>query len=179
MKRALILTLTLLFLALPLGALCEDSQDSFEIGALAPVELSAQEEALVADLYCGPTQGFFRHDALSVDTGAPFVYFGQYDCWAMVASGTLEDMGPIGWVESAAFLAPENPQLAFEDALTVMVEDDTFLTDEPLAASPARLCDIARGTQVILLAQYEGWGYVQGEIEGTPVRAFLPLSAIL
>ena len=41
------------------------------------------------------------------------------------------------------------------------------------------LCALARGTQVLLLAQMEGWAYVQTEIEGTPVRAFLPVSAIL
>ena len=48
----------------------------------------------------------------------------------------------------------------------------------PFADAPAGLCAIARGEQVLLLAQYEGWAYVQTEIGETPVRAFLPVSAI-
>jgi len=32
---------------------------------------------------------------------------------------------------------------------------------------------------VILLAQYEGWAYVQTEIGDVPVRAFLPAHAIV
>lgn len=179
MKRlfipSLVLTCLLLCLALSSGL----AEEALDLASLAPVELPASSEAQVAELYCGPTQGFFRHDGLTLDTGKPFVYFGQHDCWAMVAGGTLEDMGPVGWVESAAAIFPEEPQLSFDDALPAMVEEDTFLTDEPFAASPVHLCELARGTQVLLLAQYEGWVYVQADLEDTPIRAFLPLSAVL
>lgn len=177
--KKLLLILLLMALSLPIAATAEDAVLTFDIGALAPVELDAEPDGLPTALYCGPTQGFYRDGEQTLDTAAPFVYFGQFDCWAMVASGTLDAMGPIGWVEAAAFIAPYEPQLSFDDALSVMVEDDTFLTIEPLAQTPTPLCAIARGTQVVLLAQYEGWGYVQTEIDGVPARAFLPLSAIL
>lgn len=177
--KKLILLLMLALLALPMSALAEEAVPTLEIGTLEPVELPGETDGLTAALYCGPTQGFFRHDELTLDLSKPFVYFGQFDCWAMVAQGTLDDMGPVGWIEAGAFLAPAEPQLGFTDALSVMVEDDTYLTDDPLSESPVQLCELARGTHVTLLAQYASWGYVQTEIDGVPVRAFLPQSSIL
>ena len=165
----------LIWLVLPACALGE----ALDIGSLTPAVLPAQQEAGEAALYLGPTQGFLREGDAALDTAAPFVCFGQADCWAMVAQGTLGDMGAVGWIESAAANLPEEPLLGFDDALSTMVEEDTFLTVTPFGESPAALCALARGTQVLLLAQMEGWAYVQTEIEGTPVRAFLPVSAIL
>ena len=173
--KKLVLTLALL-MALALPACAQE----LEIGVLAPVAMdAAYSEPTPVDLYCGPTMGFYRDRDAAIDLGEPFVYFGQYDCWAMVAPGTPEEMGAIGWIESAAANLPEEPLLGFDDALSTMVEEDTFLTVTPFGESPAALCALARGTQVLLLAQMEGWAYVQTEIEGTPVRAFLPVSAIL
>ncbi len=177
MKKLLVLLL-LALLMLPLLAAAEDAP-TIDIGTLTPVELPAQPEALRSALYCGPTQGSYRSGEVMLDTAEPFVYFGQYDCWAMVAPGTLEDMGPIGWVEAAAFVAPYEPLLSFDDALAVMIEDDATLTDTPFAGEPNVLCVLPRGETVTLLAQYEGWGYVQTELDGKPIRAFIPLSTIL
>ena len=165
----------LLCLLIPCCALGE----SADVSVLSPVEMAPETDGQVLDLYCGPTQGFYRHAGQTLDTGKPYVLFGQYDCWAMVAQGTPGDMGAVGWIESAAANLPEEPLLGFDDALSAMVEEDTFLTVTPFGESPAALCALARGTQVLLLAQMEGWAYVQTEIEGTPVRAFLPVSAIL
>lgn len=171
-------------LALPLllsfAAFSPSFAEEIDIGTLSPCALPEQSDPGVTALYCGPTQGFYRNGEATLDTHEPFVCFGQYDCWAMVAAGTAEAFGPAGWVESAALDGLDTvPSLGFDDALCVMIEDDTFLTDDPLAASPEPLSTIARGAQVTLLARFEGWGYVQTEIEGTPVRAFVPLSAIL
>lgn len=167
-------------LLLLFSALLPACAEEIDIGALVPHVLPEQSEPGVAALYCGPTQGFYRHGEATLDTAAPFVCFGQYDCWAMVAAGTADAFGPVGWVESAALDGLETvPSLGFDDALAVMIEDDTFLTDDPLAASPAQLAPLARGAQVTLLARYGDWGYVQAEIEGTPVRAFVPLGAML
>ena len=168
---------------LALSALCASLPalaEEIEIGWLSPLSLPKQSEPGEAALYCGPTQGFYRNGEATLDTSEPFVCFGQYDCWAMVAAGDAEAFGPVGWVESAALDGLDAvPALGFDDALAVMIEDDTFLTDDPLAASPSQLAPLARGTQVTLLARFEDWGYVQTEIEGTPVRAFVPLSAML
>ena len=173
--KKLVLTLALL-MALALPACAQE----LEIGVLAPVAMdAAYSEPTPVDLYCGPTMGFYRDGDAAIDLGEPFVYFGQYDCWAMVAPGTPGEMGAIGWIESAAATLPEEPQLGFDDALPAMVEEDTFLTVTPLWDTPAALCDVPRGTQVLLLAQLGSWAYVQSEIDGTPVRAFLPVSAIL
>ena len=174
MKRLLPIFLALLLL--PALVLAE----SLDVGLLTPaLHEPALQDAEPAALYCGPTQGAYRHGELALDPGAPYVYFGQYDCWAMVALGTPEAMGPVGWVEAAAIDAPAEPELTFSDALPVMVEDDTFLTDEPDAGEPAHLFELARGEVVTLLAQYGDWGYVQTEIDGEFIRAFVPASAIL
>lgn len=174
MKRWIFLALALLLLP----ALCV--AQSLDVALLTPAPHAASaEDAKPVALYCGPTQGSYRHGELTLDPNEPFVYFGQHDSWAMVALGTPEAMGPVGWVEAAALDETPEPELTFSDALPVMVEEDTFLTDEPDALEPPQLATIARGEMVTLLAQYGAWGYVQCEIEGVPARAFLPASAIL
>lgn len=170
------LCLALTLCLLP-GVCLAESADSLGVYVLEPLACPASDEAETTDLYLGPTQGSYRPDDLTIDLSAPYVYFGQHDCWAMVASGTPEDMGPIGWVEAAAADFPAQPQLSFEDALPVMVEEDATLIASPAAEEP--LCTLARGTQVLLLAQLGDWGYVQAEIDSVPVRALLPLNAIL
>lgn len=174
MKKLVLAFALLLTLALPACA------QELDIGALVPIPMeAAYGKATPVDLYCGPTMGFYRDGEAVIDLGEPFVYFGQYDCWAMVAPGTPEAMGAIGWIESAAASLPEEPQLGFDDALPAMVEEDTYLTVTPFAKSPDPLCTLARGAQVLLLAQLGDWAYVQAEIGETPVRAFLPVRAIL
>ena len=174
MKKLALLLALMLVLALPACA------QELDIGALSPIALpAAYDEATPVELYAGPTMGFYREEGAVIDLGAPFVCFGQYDCWAMVAPGTPGEMGAIGWIESAAATLPEEPQLGFDDALPAMVEEDTFLTVTPFAEAPAPLCTLERGAQVLLLAQLGDWVYVQAETDGTPVRAFLPASAIL
>ena len=180
MKRTFIFLLALLTLALPLGAAAEDPY-GLGVEALAPVlHEPASVGSLPVALYCGPTQSAVRHGELTLDPDQPYVYFGQSDCWAMVAVGTPEAMGPVGWVEAALVDAPLTPELLFEDAVSVMIEEDTFLTDEPDAeGEPPVVLAIERGTWVILLAQYGEWGYVQLDLEDTFVRAFVPLASFV
>ena len=173
-KKILIFSLLLALFAF--GAQAESSD--LGLPTLAPVELPAVENGEQAALYCGPTQGFFRNGETVLDLSKPFVYFGQHDCWAMAAPGTLDAMGPVGWMESAAALLPDEPQLTFEDALPAMVEEDSFLTDTPTLDAPVQLIALSRGAEVLLLAQFEDWLYVQYEGEETPIRAFLPASAV-
>ena len=164
--------------ALILPALAQG--ESFEIGTLQPAVLPAQQETGEAALYLGPTQGFLREDGAALDTGRPFVCFGQADCWAMVAPGTPEDFGPVGWIESAALDALDGAaELTFADALEVMIEDDAPLTADPLHENIPALAMLPRGTRVLLLARYGDWGYVQTALYGVPVRAFVPMATIL
>jgi len=171
------LVLFLLILTLPCVALCEE----LDVTALTPLAMTPEAEAQTLDLYCGPTQGFYRSGEQTLDTGKDFVVFGQYDCWAMVAQGTTDAFGPVGWVEAGSLASlPYDPQLAFEDGLPVTVEDEAILTNDPLQENPDVIVRLVPGTQVTLLAQFGDWGYVQAELDDIPpVRAFLPLSTIL
>ena len=173
MKHMFLLLCALLLLP----ALC--FAEEVDIGVLVPIAHEAQANAGPVALYCAPTQGAYRHDELTIDLSEPFVCFGQYDCWAMVAAGTPDAMGPAGWVETAALDEAQVSELPFSDRYQEMVEDDTFLTDEPWAQEPAHVIDLPHGTIVALLAQYEGWGYVQCEMEDIFLRGFLPLETIL
>lgn len=177
MKRLLPLLFALL---LACSFVLAEGSDDLGVQTLTPTVHAAQTDgATPTALYCGPTQGAYRHDELMFNPCEPYVYFGQYDCWSMVASGTPEHMGPIGWVETAAIDAPKEPILSFTDALPVMIEEDTFLTDKPDVGQAAKLFDLPCGTQVILLARYGDWGYAQCEMGNDLLRAFFPLSAVL
>ena len=179
MRRMLLPLLALLALALCAQTACAQADD-LGVAALVPVlHEPAPTDALPVELYCGPTQSAYRHDDLALDPSAPYVYFGQDDCWAMVALGTPENLGPVGWVEAARIDAPLTPELRFDDAVSVMIEEDTFLTDEPDADAPPQLLPVERGTWVTLLARYGDWGYVQIEFDYAFIRAFVPLSAFV
>lgn len=166
---ALLLSLMLIF---PLGALAE-----LDLPILVPSSMEAVPDGETVDLYCGPTQGSFRDGDAVLPLSEPFVYFGQHDCWAMVAPGTADDFGPVGWIESASCVLPDEPQLTFEDALPAMVESDSFLTVDPIEKTP--IINVKRGERVLLLAQYGDLLYVQYEEAETPIRAFLPADAVL
>ena len=86
----------------------------------------------------------------------------------------------MGWIEAAALDTPDGAQeLTFADALEVMIEDDAPLTADPLHSETPALATLPRGTRVVLLARYGDWGYVQTELHDVPVRAFVPMAAIL
>ena len=56
-----------------------------------------------------------------------------------------------------------------------MVEETAPMTDNPLAEDPfdGWTAALEPGTQVTVLAQLDGWLYVQAELEDAPVRAFI------
>ena len=167
----------MLILLLPCCALGE----AIDVSMLTPIEMTPEADGQVLDLYCGPTQGFYRHGEQTLDTGKPYVLFGQYDCWAMAAQGTTEAFGPIGWVEAGSITEiPYEPQLSFEDGFAAMIEEDAQMTDHPLAEMPFEGWDVTlgAGTQVTVLAQLGEWIYVQAEIEGAPARAFIPANMV-
>jgi len=163
----------LVCLMLPAAAVCED----LGVTVLSPLSMTPDAEGQSLELYCGPTQGFHREDSQTLNTSKDYVIFGQYDCWAMAAQGTAESFGPVGWVEAGSLEnLPYEPQLAFEDALIVTVEDETILTND----FENLIVRIVPGTPVTLLAQLGEWGYVQAEFDDMlPIRAFIPMSAIL
>ncbi|MBE5799877.1 MAG: hypothetical protein E7321_08010 [Clostridiales bacterium] len=173
----LILAMMLVCLLFPCAALGE----AIDAAALCPIEMTPEAEGQILDLYCGPTQGFYCHGEQTLDTGKPYVLFGQYDCWAMAAQGTKDSFGPVGWVE-AGFITdiPYEPQLGFEDGFAAMIEETAQMTDNPMADEPFAgwAATLEQGTQVTVLARLGDWLYVQAETEGVPVRAFIPAKAI-
>lgn len=172
-----LLAAMLLCLLIPCAALCE----SAEIGTLTPIEMTPDSEGQTLALYCGPTQGFYRQGEQTLDTGKPYVIFGQFDCWAMAAQGTAESFGPIGWVEAGSIAElPYEPQLSFEDGFVAVIEETAQLTDNPLAENPydGWTASLVPGTQVTVLAQLDSWLYIQAEIEDTPVRAFIQANTV-
>ena len=171
------LAVLLLCLLLPCCALGE----AIDAAALIPIEMPPEAESQILDLYCGPTQGFYRHEEQTLDTGKPYVLFGQYDCWAMAAQGTPDSFGPIGWVEAGSItVIPYEPQLAFEDGFAAMVEESAQMTDNPMAANPfdGWTMVLDPGTQVTVLAHLGDWLYIQCEMGAAPVRAFIPANTV-
>lgn len=171
MRRLFPLLIALMLLT-PLSVFAE----TIQIGTLTPIEMPSDEDSQVLDLYCGPTQGFYRHENQTLDTGKPYVIFGQYDCWAMAAQGTANSFGPVGWIEAGSITdIPYEPQLAFEDGFAAVVEEIAAVTDNPLAADPFAGWAIAfdQGAEITVLAQLGDWIYVQGEFEDVPARVFI------
>jgi len=176
MKR-LILLLCLFVMLLPCSVLGEHA----DVTPLMPVDMTPDSESQILDLYCGPTQGFYRHAGQTLDTGMPYVVFGQYDCWAMAAQGTADAFGPVGWVEAGAVTdIPYEPQLAFEDGFAAVVEDTAAATDNPMADDPFEgwAVQLAPGTEITVLAAYGDWLYVQCEFEDTPARVFIQADTV-
>jgi len=168
MKKTLIALLFLCFLCM--SALAQDAG----VAALSPVEMTPAEGLEPVALYCGATQGFYRQQDQTIDLTAPFVCFGQYDCWVMVAQGTPDAFDAVGWIEGGLFDAQNTPELSFEDGFAAMIEEDAALTDAPLNPDALWGITLPRGTQVTILAAYGDFLYVQTEINGMPARVFVP-----
>ena len=172
MMKKLLAALFILF-SLTISALAEEA-----LFALAPTDMAPLKDAMPIPLYCGATQGFYQHENQTIDLTQPFVYFGQYDCWVMVAQGTSDAFGPVGWIEGGLFISPQLPELSFNERFSAMIEEDAPVTNNPLADDGAWAIRLPRGMQVIVLAQYGDWLYVQTEIDDIPARVFVPASTI-
>jgi len=169
MKQALFFALTLCLLCA--GALAQDA-------VLTPLQMETVEAFEPIALYCGPTQGFYRHREQTIDLTQPFVCFGQYDCWVMAAQGMPEDFGPVGWIEGGLFTAQSVPELSFDNSYAAMVEEDAPVTNDPLRSDSFWAHTLPRGAQVVVLANYGDFLYVQTEIAGQPARVFIPAHSL-
>ena len=167
--------LTVLLFALAL--LCAGALAESTVPALTPLQIAPVSDFEPDALYCGPTQGFYRHEDQTLDLTAPFVCFGQYDCWTMAAQGTPEAFGPVGWIEGGLFDDQSMSMLSFDDAFSAMIEEDAAITNAPMNADGAWDAILPRGTQVTVLAAFGDFLYVQTEINGMPARVFVPEKA--
>lgn len=171
--KKLLLALTLL-LALCAHALAED----VSVQALTPIAIAPVDFDEPVPLYCGITQGSYRHGEESIRLDQPFVCFGQADCWTMVAQGTPSDFGAVGWIEGGLFIAEDLPELTFEESFSAMIEETAALTNAPMRPDQPWEIALARGAVVTVLAGYGDMLYIQTEIEDTPARVFIPSSSI-
>ena len=168
------LTVLLFVLALLFASALAESA----VPALTPTQAAPVSGFEPVALYCGPTQGFYRREEQTIDLTAPFVCFGQYDCWTMAAQGTPGAFGAVGWIEGGLFDDQNMPELSFEDSFSAMIEEDAAVTNAPLNADGAWDAVLPRGTQVTVLAAFGDFLYVQTEIDGVPARVFVPAGAI-
>ena len=162
----------LLFCCLFLSAAAEKSA----VPELQGMMITARD-GMEAELRLGPTSQF-PSAGVSLDASQPFLYFGQYDCWALVGTGTEEEPGIIGWIPAAAADMPEEPMLSFDDAVTLTLAEEVVLTDS-VSADAEPLYTLSSGSSVLLLATFRGADYVQADLpDGTPVRGFIPEESV-
>ena len=173
MRRRLIYPLLLLALLCGLGLrACAEPL----VTPLTPRRVPGTADGGPAPMHLGPT-GQFPALGITLDTTQHFTYFGEADCWLLVGT---DDPGTIGWIAASAATLPEAIELLFPDAMPASLQEDATLTANPLDDAPNALFPLSAGTEVLLLAQLGDWGYVQTTLpDTTPVRAFLPLSALL
>ncbi len=175
--KKIALILLMLCLLIP-GALARSDAALMPVSALIPVAMTPVHSFEPVPLYCGPTQGFYRRAQQTIDLTQPFVCFGEADSWSMVAQGTPDEFGPVGWIEGGLFDADGVGELTFEDGFAAMVEETAALTDDPQHLQNMWGLSLSYGTPITVLSGYGDFLYVQSELDGTPVRAFIPVSAV-
>ncbi len=163
-----------LLLLFPLCGLCME----WGVSELTPVACEGLDDGEICPLLFGPTFIFYHQEDASFDFTQPFVYFGTIESWSMVASGTPDSFGPVGWVP--LFPVDLSPASPYERELALPVY---LLQETPCLASPSEdasvLGMLSPENEYLLLATYQEYGYIEGVLSESPVRAFIPLNAIL
>lgn len=147
-----------------------------DLDVLVPEAAECAGESYEVPMYAGPTVQYMQLDAV-LDPSESFVCFGQNDCWTMVAQGTPDNFGPVGWVETAAIPAQDCAVLLFENQLAAMVEEDAPLTFVPASDAPSQLT-LHHGDPIQILGRYESFLYIETNKEDLPIRGFVPESTV-
>ncbi|MBQ8093684.1 MAG: hypothetical protein IJ242_08930 [Clostridia bacterium] len=148
------------------------------IDELTPVPQTLLTDTVTIPLYAGPTVQYPEIGQNAFDPSKPYVCFGQSDCWAMVASGTPDEPGITGWIETAALNMDSMTELSFSNRLSAMVEDPAPLTFSLNEADAPVFCTLPRGTDIQILARYGAQLYIETELDSGPVRGFIPEAAV-
>ncbi len=149
-----------------------------DLYVLTPVPAECTEESYEIPMYAGPTVQFTRIQDTVLNPSIPFVCFGQNDCWTMVAQGTPDTFGPVGWVETSSVPAQTYNELLFEGQLAAMVEEDAPLTFIPETDGTSPFTTLHHGDSIQILARYESFLYIETDNGDLPVRGFVPESAV-
>lgn len=161
-----------LMLLLPLLGKAE----SLELPPLVPQAAQTESSSRLLPLQSGPTV-IFLPAGETVDLHSPYVVFGQEDSWTMIAQGSEEAFGPVGYVQTAALNLSDVPPLTL-DPLPAMLEEDAPLTLSPQGAE-APFAQLRRGHALQLLFTWGEFIYVQCDLSSGPARGFIPLHTIL
>lgn len=135
------------------------------------------------EVYSGPGTDYYRgaNGKAAVSTNDWIEVYGTEDGWALVQYAVNNNQFRIGYIQAKHLPETNNvPQMVF---LYVQrkIECDTSLTDDP-NRSQAALKTIQAGDSVTLLAQLNGWYYVEsgnmrGFIDPSSVETFIDSSA--
>lgn len=130
-------------------------------------------------VYSGPGKDFLRggNNKAAVSTNDWIQVFGEEDGWILVQYAINKNTYRFGYIEATAL--PKNTTVkaldfnATEATATVAVN----MTDDPLFSNTT-LTSLPAGTQVTWLATMGNWAYIATELNNTPVRGFVPASAL-
>lgn len=117
-------------------------------------------------VYMGPGKQYQRsgNGKAVVSTNDWIQVFGEYDGWLLIQYGIDDSRCRIGWINAASLA--DVPALALMEGEWRTVRYYCELTDDPLW-SRTRVCDVAPGDQVELLAELgDAWAYVRYEKKG-------------
>jgi len=130
-------------------------------------------------VYLGPGEAYARSGdgKGQVSTNGWIQVFGEYDGQIMIQYSISANRFRIGWIDASALPEGTNvPQLAF-DNLTQTILEDCALTDDPIK-SRTQIATLKAGAQVISLADFGGFFYIEVELSGETVWGFVPEDAI-
>ncbi|MBQ9008685.1 MAG: hypothetical protein IJ088_05065 [Clostridia bacterium] len=149
-----------------------------DLDVLVPETAECADESCEIPLYAGPTVQFAQIPDAILDPSRPFVCFGQSDSWTMVAEGSPDSFGPVGWVQTASVPAQTCGELLFENQLAAMVEEDAPLTFTPGGDNVPVFVTLHHGDAIRILGRYDSFLYVEAETGDLPVRGFVPESSV-
>ena len=105
---------------------------------------------------------------------------GWEDGWLLVCYRVNNGAFRVGYVDGGSmnWTVPA-PRLTFQYTEKTCVRNASLTDDPELSFTP--LCRIEAGKKITLLGQYhnhDDWAYVETEINGQPVRGFIPLDTL-
>ncbi len=126
--------------------------------------------------YSGPGTNYIRGAGgkASVSTNGRIYVYGKENDWVLIQYDVSNNHWRFAYIRQNAFITPENiPPLTFAYR-TMKMARDAEMTDDPFF-SRAKLKSVRAGKQVVYLATYDVWAY----IEYNAARGFVPVDSLV
>lgn len=172
----ILVVMLLIIFILPMQTTLADSPPTLPAGQLnATVQSFPQGQTY--PVYSAPSQNSLRSNKgkALVSTDDWIQVFGRTEDWLLIQYGIADSEYRIGYIQVAA-----NPsfnalsELCFHP-VELTLQHDINLTDDPLGKN-AKLCTIPANTKVEWLSSLGSrWAYLSAELNGQPVRGFVPV----